>query len=139
MRLRLRGSQTVKPADDGQQANGPRMVDQRTEIDSSGTLRLTPQHRAFLKRLSHLHATSGIVRRRRMVQAVAVVLTILLAALSVVGIVMKWQGPTVPALSVLTGYSAAVAGFTGGNIRLWPVWEAVIDWNRVSALANSEE
>ena len=70
---------------------------------------------------------------------VAVAFAMLFFAITVIGIVNEWGGLAISAASFLVGLCVGFAGYTKGNIDLWPAWEAVIDWERLSALANSGE
>jgi hypothetical protein len=113
------------------------MDDQRANRASG--VNLTPQQKTYLKRVLHLQNTGGIVRRRTIVHRVAVGFAMLFFAISVIGIVNEWGGLAISATSFLVGLCVGLAGYTKGNMDLWPAWEAVIDWDRLSALANSEE
>ena len=113
------------------------MDDQR--VNREGSVNLTPKQKAFLKRALNLHKTGGIVRRRTIVHNIAAAFAILFLAISAIGVVNEWRGLAISATSYLAGLCVAFAAYTKGNMNLWPAWEAVIDWERVSALANSEE
>jgi hypothetical protein len=115
------------------------MDDQRTDRETGEKVNLTPQQKTFLRRVLHLHKTGAIVRRRTIVHNVAVGFATLFVALSAIGIVNEWRALAISATSFLAGLCVGFAGYTKGNIHLWPAWEAVIDWERVAAIAHGGE
>jgi hypothetical protein len=100
---------------------------------------LTPQQKAFLNKVWRLHKNGGIPRRRKILRNISVGFAILFLVVSFFGIVNEWEQLAVWAVSFLAGYCIAVAGTTRGNIQLWPAWEAIIDWERLSAIAKGGE
>src|SRR5690348_17260640 len=113
------------------------MDDQRTNRESGANL--TPRQKTFLKRILQLQKTGGIIRRRAIAHNVAVGFAILFFGIATTAVVYEWGGLVIAAMSFMVGLCVGFAGYTKGNMDLWPAWEAVIDWERLSALANGEE
>lgn len=99
----------------------------------------TPRQQALLRRMWRLYKTDGILRRQRIFHRAFLLVTALFLVASVVAIVNEWPAAAVAVLSFLTGGAVALAGTSRGRADLWPAFEAVIDWERLSQLAGGDK